>query len=160
MAVLPILHWPDPRLETRCAAVSGDVQSLAADMLDTMYEANGRGLAAPQIGVLLRLFVMDAGWKAATPAPMVLINPEIIWRGAKMATGPEGCLSLPGITAHVARHAELTLRWQDLTGSLQQKTMVGFEAICVQHELDHLDGILTLDRIDPKARAAAQAVLS
>ena len=80
MAILPILRWPDERLETRCAPVMGDVSALAADMLETMYAAPGRGLAAPQVGVLLRLFVMDATWKEGTRAPQVMVNPQITWR--------------------------------------------------------------------------------
>ena len=160
MAVLPILRWPDERLETRCAPVTGDVAALAADMLETMYAAPGRGLAAPQVGVLLRLFVMDTGWKEGRPAPRVMVNPEILWQGAARATGPEGCLSIPGVTTLVERAAEVCLRWTALEGSVQEEVLTGFAAICAQHEYDHLDGILTLDRISPAERAAAEAALA
>ena len=160
MAVLPILRWPDPRLEERCAEVSGDVGTLAADMLDTMYVAPGRGLAAPQVGHLLRLFVMDVTWKEGARSPVVCINPAITWRSSGRATGAEGCLSIPGVTTHVTRAKEIRLRFTDLTGAEREEHLTGFAAICAQHEYDHLDGILTLDRISPAERAAAEAALA
>ncbi|MBL9055057.1 MAG: peptide deformylase [Rhodobacteraceae bacterium] len=159
MAVLPILRWPDERLETRCAPVTGDVAALAADMLETMYAAPGRGLAAPQVGVLLRLFVMDATWKQGVRAPQVMVNPAITWRAPQRVWGEEGCLSLPGVTARVERAKEIRLRWSELDGSAREETLTGFAAICAQHEYDHLDGILTLDRISPAERAAAEEAL-
>ena len=159
MAVLPILRWPDPRLTTVCAAVTGDVRALAADMLDTMYAAPGRGLAAPQVGTLLRLFVMDITWKEGVRAPQVFVNPEILWLSDPRATGPEGCLSLPGATTYISRATEARLRWTDLDGRTQEETLTGFAAICAQHEHDHLDGILTLDRLSPEDRAIAEGAL-
>jgi peptide deformylase len=159
MAVLPILRWPDARLTTPCAPVTGDVRKLAADMLDTMYAAPGRGLAGPQVGALLRLFVMDCTWKEGRFAPQVLVNPEILWQSPDRATGPEGCLSLPGITTQIERATELRLRWHDLDGGLHEHTLSGFAAICAQHEYDHLDGILTLDHLDPATRADAERAL-
>ncbi|MBL4928322.1 peptide deformylase [Fuscibacter oryzae] len=160
MAVLPILRWPDARLEERCAPVTGDVSALAADMLETMYAAPGRGLAAPQVGQLLRLFVMDATWKEGTPAPVICINPVITWRSSARITGPEGCLSIPGVTAEVTRASEIRLRYTGLDGVEREDHLTGFAAICAQHEYDHLDGILTLDRIPPVERAAAEAALA
>ena len=159
MALLPILRWPDERLETRCAPVTGDVAALAADMLETMYAAPGRGLAAPQVGVLLRLFVMDATWKQGVRAPHVMVNPLITWRAPQRVWGEEGCLSLPGATTRVERAKEIRLRWSDLDGAVHEQTLTGFAAICAQHEYDHLDGILTLDRISPAERAAAEEAL-
>ncbi len=158
MAVLPIVHWPDRRLAEVCANALLDdgTRRLAADMLDTMYAAYGRGLAAPQVGVLKRLFVMDASWKDGIRAPQVFVNPEVLWLSDATTTGPEGCLSLPGVTAHVRRAAELRLRWTDLAGESYAETLTGFAAICAQHEYDHLEGILTLDHLDPAARAAAE----
>lgn len=154
MAVLPILRWPDPVLAQRCEPVDpDDVWDLAADMLDTMYAASGRGLAAPQVGVLHRLFVMDATWKEGTPAPMVLVNPVILWRSAGQAVGPEGCLSIPGVVAQVSRAVEILLEWTDLEGDPQDAVLTGFAAICAQHEVDHLDGIVTLDHLTPDQRA-------
>ncbi|MBC7740191.1 MAG: peptide deformylase, partial [Candidatus Saccharibacteria bacterium] len=93
MTVLPILHWPDPRLSVLAtpAPVDDSTLTLARDMLDTMYAAEGRGLAAPQIGTLLRIFVMDGTWKSGVPTPEIFLNPEIIWRSDSTAPGPEGC---------------------------------------------------------------------
>lgn len=161
MAVRAILRWPDPLLRQVCAVVAlpvqGDMAHLAADMLETMYAAPGRGLAAPQVGVPARLFVMDATWKAGVFAPQVFFNPEVLWLSEQRVTGPEGCLSLPGITADVARAAEVRLGWQDRAGTPQQALFSGFEAVCVQHECDHLQGIVTLDHMTPPARALAEA---
>jgi peptide deformylase len=159
MAQLPILRWPDPRLAMPCApaVLSDDLSQLAADMLDTTYAAQGRGLAAPQVGALIRLFVMDCTWKEGTPAPMVYVNPEILWRADTTATGPEGCLSIPGIITQVPRATAIRLRWTSLDGQTTEQDLTGFAAICAQHELDHLNGLLTLDRLDPPARARAIA---
>lgn len=155
MALLPILIWPDARLSAPCAPIDPDqLAALAPDLLDTMYAAPGRGLAAPQVGHLLRLFVMDTGWKDGPRKPRVFANPEILWRSDEMATGPEGCLSIPGLTTDVTRARSIRLRWQDATGASQEETLTGIDAICAQHEYDHLDGIVTLDRIAPDARAA------
>ena len=159
MAVLPILRWPDKRLTTVCSAIIADVAALAADMLDTMYAAQGRGLASPQIGSLTRLFVMDATWKAGTPAPQVFVNPEILWRSAETAVGPEGCLSLPEITLDISRATSVKLRWQDVQMAVHEQTFTGFAAICIQHEYDHLNGVLTLDHLDPAARTTAEKAL-
>jgi peptide deformylase len=159
MAVLAVRLWPDPVL-SRVAGLVTDLaaaQVLAADMLDTMYHAQGRGLAAPQVGVSLRLFVMDATWKEGTPAPQVLVNPVIVSRSDDVATGPEGCLSIPGITTVIARATAIRLRWTDLDGATHEAGLTGFHAICAQHEIDHLDGIVTLDRLSPEARATAEA---
>ena len=143
------------------SAVPDDAtRRLAADLLDTMYAAPGRGLAAPQVGTLTRLFVMDATWKEGVFAPLILLNPVVEWRADTLATGPEACLSLPGITTMIARATELRLRWTDLDGATQMATLTGFAAICAQHEYDHLDGILTLDHLDDGARAAALAALA
>jgi peptide deformylase len=159
MAILPILRWPDPALTTPCAPVvlSDDVARLAADLLDTMYAAPGRGLAAPQVGALLRLFVMDCTWKDGIRAPRVIVNPDILWRSDTLATGPEGCLSIPGITTQIPRATAIRLRWTTLDGQTVDEHLTGFAAICAQHEYDHLDGLVTLDRLDPSARARALA---
>lgn len=157
MTVLPILHWPDPYLSTPCAPApqTDAVRKLAADMLETMYAAPGRGLAAPQVGHPIRLFVMDVTWKEGTPAPRICLNPEILWRSDSTATGIEGCLSIPGITTDITRATDIHLRWTDLDGTTQDETLSGFAAICAQHEYDHLDGIVTFDRLPPAARATA-----
>lgn len=159
MTVLPILTWPDPILTTRClpAAVDDGTLSLARDMLDTMYAAQGRGLAAPQVGRLTRLFVMDATWKSDAAAPEIFLNPEIIWRSPEVEIGPEACLSIPGTVAEVARARAIILRWITSEGAIAAQKLTGFRAICAQHEIDHLDGVLTLDHLSPLARARAEA---
>ena len=154
-AILPVLRWPDTRLAAMCRAVGSgdDVAGLAADMLATLYHAAGRGLAAPQVGAMLRLFVMDSGWKQGTPAPMVFVNPAVVAVSDDRATLAEGCLSIPGISADVTRPVQVDLRWHGLDGTEQQQWFTGFDATCIQHEVDHLDGIVTLDRVDAATRA-------
>lgn len=157
-----VLRWPDERLTqvAQPACVDGQTLALAVDMLETMYDAGGRGLAAPQIGVMARVFVMDAAWKSGDPVPEVFINPEILWRSPQMALGAEGCLSIPDVVADVQRHSEVILQWQLADGSTQAQKLTGFRAICAQHEIDHLNGIVTLDHLPPDARAAAIAGLT
>jgi peptide deformylase len=157
--LLPILRWPDPRLSQPCApAVPDDaLRGLAADMLETMYAAPGRGLAAPQVGHLLRLFVMDVTWKEGVRSPQVFVNPELLELSTARVTGPEGCLSIPGPVTEVERAEVVRMRWMDLDGQSHEAVLTGFAAICAQHEYDHLDGILTLDRLPPEARARAEA---
>ena len=159
MTVLPVLRWPDPRLTLPSppASVDDGTLTLARDLLDTMYAAQGRGLAAPQVGCLTRLFVMDATWKDAARTPEIFINPEIIWRSPEVTLGPEACLSIPGVVADVARATSVILRWNTAEGAIAAQKLTGFRAICVQHEIDHLDGILTLDHLSPEARAKAEA---
>ncbi|WP_136645590.1 peptide deformylase [Tabrizicola sp. YIM 78059] len=158
--LLPILRWPDARLSRPCAPAvpDDDLRRLAADMLETMYAAPGRGLAAPQVGHLLRVFVMDVGWKSGKPSPMVFVNPELQPFGDRL-TGPEGCLSIPGPVIEVERYTQVHVRWTDLDGAAREAAFDGFAAICIQHEHDHLDGILTLDRVSPEMRARAEAEL-
>lgn len=156
-----ILRWPDARLSTVAAMASVDdaTLTLARDMLETMYDAEGRGLAAPQVGVLSRVFVMDASWKSGDAAPETFINPEIIWRSDEQVPSTEGCLSIPGILTEVSRAKEIILRWMTEDGAIAAQKLTGFRAICAQHEIDHLDGIVTLDHLSPEARARAEAVL-
>ena len=157
--LLPILRWPDPRLTQKCvpAGPGDDLSGLAADMLETIYAAPGRGLAAPQVGRLVRMFVMDVTWKDGARSPMVFINPEILALLGARVVGPEGCLSIPGPVTEVERAEAVQIRWTDLEGHLNEAILTGRAAICAQHEYDHLDGILTLDRLSPEARAAAEA---
>lgn len=157
MAVRQILLWPDARLQTVCAPVgeiTAEMRRLAADMLETMYAAPGRGLAGPQIGVMQRIFVMDATWKEGTRTPFVAIDPEIIGASVETCEMDEGCLSIPGITAQVTRPERITLRWRDLDGMGHEREMTGAEARIAQHEFDHLEGLVHFDRIDPDARAS------
>lgn len=159
MALLPIRLWPDPVLSVPCGPAIPDnaTRALAGDMLETMYAAPGRGLAAPQVGHSLRLFVMDTTWREGTPAPRIVMNPQILWQSPQRITGPEGCLSIPGIVTQIERASEIRLRWSDLDGVVHDETLTGFAAICAQHEYDHLDGIVTFDRLDADARALAEA---
>lgn len=141
-----IVLWPDPRLRLRAEPAGymtgPELRVLAADMLATMYHAQGRGLAAPQIGVLRRIFVMDAGWKDGAPDPLVLIDPEILVRSPQTETAPEGCLSIPGGPVEVMRPAAIGIGWYDLDGRYQVRDMQGPAARIAQHEVDHLDGLL------------------
>ena len=157
--IRPIVTWPDPVLATVCGPVkkiTDDIRALAEDMLETMYAAPGRGLAAPQIGVPLRLFVMDTVWKEAEPAPRIMVNPRILQASEARVRGVEGCLSIPGVTAEVERHAVVTMTWQSIDGEACEETFDGFDAICAQHELDHLDGIVTFDRVPSEVRASLE----
>ena len=160
MAVLPLRFWPDPVLADACAPVgriTGAVRRLAADMLETMYAAPGRGLAAPQVGEALRLFVMDVAWKDGARAPRICIDPQITWRGGLTATGAEACLSIPGVTARVRRPVTVALRYTDLDGACHSLRLTGAEARVAQHEADHLDGRVTFDRLPPAQRRALEA---
>lgn len=159
MAVLPILTWPDPRLGTpsQPAALNDATLALARDMLDTMYAAEGRGLAAVQVGHLTRLFVLDATWKTGAKTPEIFLNPEILWRSPDVLTGPEACLSIPGVQADVTRHSAVILRWTAADGAIAAQKLTGFRAIAAQHEIDHLDGHLTLDHLAPELRVQAEA---
>lgn len=156
MTLRPILIHPDPRLKKVCApvpAITDDVRALAADMLETMYEAPGVGLAAPQVGVLSRILVMDCVKDPeAPPRPMVLVNPEITWSSEAVNVHEEGCLSIPDQYAEVERPAEVRVRWLGLDGGTQEETFEGLWATCVQHEIDHLNGKLFIDYLKPLKR--------
>lgn len=155
MSVLPIVKWPDRRLSQVCAPVddAAALGDLIQDMFDTMYDAPGRGLAAPQVGVMQRFFIMDPTWKEGDRTPYVCINPEIVSASADMASGPEACLSIPGVTAEVTRPTEITLAYSDETGARHEAHLTGFAAICAQHELDHLNGVVIFDRLPAAERA-------
>jgi peptide deformylase len=149
-----ILIHPDPRLKKVCEPVSeitADIRRLADDMLETMYDAPGIGLAAPQVGVTKRLLVMDC-IKEGPPEPMVLINPEILWTSEDMSIYDEGCLSIPEQYAEVTRPAEVQVRWLRTDGATEERQFAGLWATCVQHEIDHLDGKLFIDYLGPLKR--------
>ncbi|WP_135466729.1 peptide deformylase [Crenalkalicoccus roseus] len=154
-ALLPILLVPDARLRARARPVGpGDadtVRDLAPRMLASMYAAPGIGLAAPQVGVGLRLVVVDLQ-KDEARDPLVLVNPEIVATSAEQATREEGCLSLPGQYAEVTRPARVRLRYQDLTGARREIEAEGLLSTCLQHEVDHLDGVLFVDHLSPLKR--------
>jgi len=149
-----ILIHPDPRLKKPCepiAKVTPDIEALAADMLETMYDAPGVGLAAPQVGICKRMFVMDC-IKEGTPEPMVLINPEIIWASDTPSVYEEGCLSIPDQYAEITRPDAVTLRWMGLDGAAHERQFTGLWATCAQHEIDHLNGRLFIDNLGPLKR--------
>jgi peptide deformylase len=146
--IRPILIHPDPRLKKLCepvAAITDDLRRMANDMLDTMYDAPGIGLAAPQIGLTKRLIVMDCMKAPEAPRPMILFNPEITWTSEELSTYEEGCLSIPEQYADVSRPAACTVSWLDETGAAREETFDGLWATCVQHEIDHLNGKLFID---------------
>ena len=151
-----ILIHPDPRLKKVCdpvTEITPDLRALADDMLETMYDAPGVGLAAPQVGVMQRLFVMDCvKEEGADPRPMVLINPEITWASDATATYEEGCLSIPEQYAEVIRPERVRMRWMDLDGTTQEEEFDGLWSTCAQHELDHLNGRLFIDHLGPIKR--------
>lgn len=156
MTTRPILIHPDPRLKKLCdpvAALDDTIRQLADDMLETMYDAPGVGLAAPQIGVMSRLFVMDcAKEKTGFPEAMVMINPEITWVSEEKNVHEEGCLSLPEQYADVTRPKEVRMRWLGLDGQMHEEQFDGLWATCAQHELDHLNGKLFIDHLGPLKR--------
>ena len=155
MTVRPIILHPDPRLKTLCkpvTEVTDELRRLADDMLETMYEAPGIGLAAPQVGVLVRLLVMDCVKGPGTPEPMVLLNPAVVWRSDVIHVYEEGCLSLPELFADVERPAEVDVTWTGLDGAPRQERFAGLWATCVQHEIDHLNGKLFIDYLTPLKR--------
>ncbi|MEP5729058.1 MAG: peptide deformylase [Sulfitobacter sp.] len=155
MSLLPIVLWPDPRLAETCTPIDDitpQIETLAADMLETMYAAPGRGLAGPQVGAMHRLFVMDVGWKEGKSDPIVCINPMLQEVSEDRATQTEGCLSIPGVSAEVSRPAQVQMVWTGLNGGRYVQSFDGFAAACVQHELDHLDGIVTFDHLTPELR--------
>jgi peptide deformylase len=152
--IRPILIHPDPRLKKLCepvAEITAEVRQLASDMLETMYDAPGIGLAAPQVGVTKRVIVMDC-IKDGPPEPIALINPEIVWSSEDQTVYEEGCLSIPEIYNDITRPAEVTVRWTDLDGLSQERQFSGLWATCVQHEIDHLDGKLFIDYLGPLKR--------
>ena len=157
MAVLPILEAPNPALKTPAAPVpevDGRLRRLVADLLETMYLAPGIGLAAPQVGVPSRLFVVDIASKekGEAPAPMALINPVVLWRSAMIVPAEEGCLSLPGHFAEVRRPDGVRLAFTDEHGQEREIEARGLLARCLQHEYDHLDGVLFTDHLSPLKR--------
>lgn len=163
MAILPILEVPDPRLKTISTPVEAfddDLKKLVEDMFETMYAAPGIGLAAIQVGVPKRLLVMDLQEEGpdgeAVKNPRVFVNPEILEPSAEHSVYNEGCLSVPDQYAEVERPAKIRARWQDLDGKTHEESMDDLMATCLQHEMDHLEGILFIDHL---SRLKRQMVL-
>ena len=157
MALRAVLQFPDRRLKQvsePVARVTDAIRELARDMLEVMYDEPGIGLAAPQLGVPVRLIVVDVGWNEedAERNPRVLVNPEIIEASGRI-TWNEGCLSVPDFQAEVERSERVRLRATDLDGNAVELEASDLEAVCFQHEIDHLDGILFIDRISRLKRS-------
>lgn len=152
MTVLPIVIAPDPRLKTKSSpieTIDAEIKKLATDMLETMYDARGIGLAAVQVGVLKRMLVADVTWSEETgPGEQhILINPEIVENTPEEKVYKEGCLSFPEQFAEVTRPAGVRVRYQNLKGETKEETFDGLLATCVQHEIDHLNGVVFVDHI-------------
>ncbi len=155
MTTRPIITIPDPVLRKVCAPVGevdDSIRALADDMLDTMYDAPGIGLAASQIGVLQRIFVLDVAKEDAPKEPMVFINPEIVWSSEETNVYQEGCLSIPDYYDDVERPAEVTVKFLNRDGQDQELKADGLLATCIQHEFDHLNGKLFLDYLSKLKR--------
>jgi len=167
MAVREILIHPDDRLRVTCEPVSfplsDEVRQIIEDMADTMYDAPGVGLAAPQIGVSLQIAVTDTLWRSSevrhdpdkpggSRALKVWLNPEFLWKSDEVATWEEGCLSVPETFADVTRPAAVRLRWFDMDGEAHEQDFTEFEAVALQHEFDHLLGKLFIDYLSPLKR--------
>ena len=153
MAALPILTYPDPRLHTVAKpvqAVDARIRGLIADMLETMYDANGIGLAATQVDVHERLVVIDVSEERNEP--LVLINPEIVWASDETQVGDEGCLSVPGIYDGVERSKSIRVRALAGEGQAREISAEGILAVCIQHEMDHLLGKVFVEYLSPLKR--------
>src|SRR6516165_10093964 len=148
MAVLPIITIPDAVLRKNAAQierVDTTLLKLAEDMLATMYDAPGIGLAAPQVGILSRLIVMDPSRDEEPKQPLIMVNPVILELGTEMRTHEEGCLSIPDFTAEIERPAMTRVSYIDTEGKQQEKTLEGIWSTLVQHEIDHLNGVLFIE---------------
>lgn len=153
MAVLPLLYFPDPRLHTvakTVLAVDVRIKKLVADMLETMYDAKGIGLAATQVNVHERVIVIDVSQDR--DQPLVLINPEVIWTSPETHLNEEGCLSVPGIYDGVQRFDAIKVTAQDGDGSARMVEADGLLAVCIQHEMDHLMGKVFVEYLSPLKR--------
>ncbi len=155
MARLPIIVAPDPRLKGEALAVDNvddEVRTLMDDMLETMYDAHGIGLAAPQVGVLKRVIVVDIAHPDEEREPVAMANPEVIWESDVIVTKEEGCLSLPEHFAEVDRPETIKIRYLDRENEIREMDADGMMATCVQHEIDHLDGVLFVDHVSSLKR--------
>lgn len=153
--IRPLVILPDPVLRQVSAPVErvdDDLRRLADDMLETMYDAPGIGLAAIQIGVPKRMLVLDVAREGETPAPMVVINPEIVWESEEHSVYQEGCLSIPEYYEDVERPQRIGLRFLDREGAAREIEADGLLATCLQHEIDHLNGVLFIDHISKLKR--------
>ena len=157
MPLREVLQFPDPRLKRKSVPVgeiSDEIRALARDMIEVMYDEPGIGLAAPQVGEAVRLVVMDTSWneEGGEKDPRVMVNPEIVLREGTL-TWTEGCLSVPDFQAEVERAARVVVRYTDLDGRAHEEDVSELRAVCFQHEIDHLDGVLFIDRISRLKRS-------
>ena len=157
MALRPVLQFPDPRLKRKSVPIgeiTDEIRSLAQDMIEVMYDEPGIGLAAPQVGEAIRLVVMDTGWteEGAEKNPTVMVNPASLAKDGEI-TWTEGCLSVPDFQADVERAARVRVRYRDLEGREHEEDASELRAVCFQHEIDHLDGVLFIDRISRLKRS-------
>lgn len=158
MAILPILCYPAPQLHTVAkpvAVVDERIRQLVADMLDTMYDAHGIGLAATQVNVHQRVVVLDTSEQRNQP--QVLINPELVWASPETLLGEEGCLSVPGIYDGVVRSVAVQVRAQDANGISRVIEAEGMLAVCIQHEMDHLQGKVFVEYLSPLKRSRVKS---
>ena len=158
MTVRPILTAPDPRLQavsTDVESVTAEIRTLVDDMADSMYAAEGIGLAAVQIGVPKRVIVIDLDQKEGERNPRAFINPQIIWASDEMAVFEEGCLSVPEIWDDVERPARIKAEYLDRDGKPQTLEADGLLATCLQHEMDHLNGVLFIDHLSRLKKSMA-----
>jgi len=159
MSVLPIVMWPDRRLSCVCDSVDlndAETAQNVQNMFDTMYHANGRGLAAPQVGLMQRMFVMDVTWKDGAKSPVACINPEIRTIDEQTSINEEACLSIPNFAADVKRISKVELRYSTVTGGRETHVLDGFAAICAQHEMDHLNGLVIFDHLEATKRTTLE----
>ena len=162
MAIRSILTAPDPRLKVvsePVAKVDAEIRTLVDDMIETMYEADGIGLAAIQVGVPKRVLVMDIDQKDGKKNPKAYINPKILWASEELATFEEGCLSVPEIWDEVERPAKIRAEYLDRDGKRHEIEAEGLFATCLQHEMDHLEGILFVDHLSKLKRTMAMKKL-
>lgn len=155
MAILPILVAPDPRLKVKAKAVDkvdDEIRKLMDDMLETMYKAPGIGLAAPQVGIAKRVLVIDVAKEDEDPDPLRMANPEIIWASKDEGLYEEGCLSLPDQYADVVRPVAVRVRYLDYQNEIRELDAEEMLGICVQHEIDHLEGTLFVDHLSKLKR--------
>jgi peptide deformylase len=163
MTLRPILIAPDPRLKAvseTVETIDSAVRRLAEDMIESMYAANGIGLAAVQVGVPRRILVMDLAKKGGEKEPKIYVNPRILWTSDEMAVCEEGCLSVPDIWEEVERPAQIRAEYLDAEGRRVTLEAEGLLATCLQHEMDHLEGVLFVDHISRLKRAMAMKKLA
>lgn len=158
MAIRPILTVPNPILKEKSLPVErvdDETRVLMNDMLETMYAAPGIGLAAVQVGVLRRVIVMDLAREDEAPAPRFFVNPEILESSAEVASFEEGCLSVPDVWDDIERAARVKVRYLDYHGTLVEEWADGLYAVCIQHEMDHLEGVVFIDYLTRIKRSRA-----